>query len=70
MYGRHRDNMRSFPFNLAVAWSWVQDVKRGMLRDEFAVHQLTKKKEHLHASEALKKSYEGDMLIAMSSDAK
>ena len=69
MYGRHRDNMRSFPFNLAVAWSWVQDVKRGRWRDEFAVHQLTKI-EHMHASEALKKSYEGDMLIAMSSDAK
>lgn len=44
-------------------------MKRGRLRDEFAVHQLTKI-EHMHASEALKKSYEGDMLIAMSSDAK
>lgn len=31
---------------------------------------MNKKKKHLHASEALKKSYEGDMLIAMSSDAK
>jgi len=44
-------------------------VKRERLRDEFASIN-EQKKEHRHASEALKKSYEGDMLIAMSSDTK
>lgn len=38
--------------------------------DEFASMINEQKKEHFPTSEASKKSYEGDMLIAMSSDAK